>query len=355
MDLRQADLQLAAARHLRWMPALVQITPTEIVIDGWALSVWENPDQMRFLINGVDFDEVTWMPSVDLRGHFSAVPNIARARFRCRHRMKPGWEAFPGGFARFNVTSHYGEHRRSYRTAWFIADPALETQMPLPAQISRINTTDDTMVFRLGGATIVNRVEQLLQDRFERSLGSFEAILDWGCGAGRVTRYLTRFSTAVTGIDIDPDNIVGCQQALPMARFHQVATVPPTQLPDAAFDLVLGMSVLTHLKETAQFEWLAELQRITRPGALLLLSVQGLAQSALYQTPVEMVLATHAQGFYYVGHNSQLADVIAEPEYYSNVIQSPDYIQTRWGEYFDVLEIVEAIAGNQDLVILRRR
>ena len=41
--------------------------------------------------------------------------------------------------------------------------------------------------------------------------------------------------------------------------------------------------MLPHLSEAEQDSWLAELQRLTRPGALLLLSVQGLTHMALYR------------------------------------------------------------------------
>jgi len=54
-----------------------------------------------------------------------------------------------------------------------------------------------------------------------------------------------------------------------------VALQPPTGLPAQGFDLVYGISVLSHLSEPDQFAWLAELARLTRPGALLLLSTLG--------------------------------------------------------------------------------
>lgn len=356
MDIYQADTQLAAAKHLRWMPDHIYAVDGEITVEGWALTVWDSQDQQRFLVNGVDFDQVEWpIASPDLLGPFSNIPNAAASRFRCRHRAADGWDVFPGGFASFNVTSRFGEHRLSYRTAWYLADPAREPAMPSLTQIARVIGSGDANAFRIGGATIVKRFEQLLLERLGRPFASFEAILDWGCGAGRLSRYLSMLSPSVTGIDIDTDNVAGCALALASARFLQVDLMPPTSLPDAAFDLVVGVSVLTHLDEPVQNAWLAELRRITRPGALLLLSVEGLAQMALYRRPAELRRETYRKGILDGGVNTQLQGVISDDVYYRNMMHSPDYIMTAWSAWFDVLDIVEGIAGNQDVVLLRRR
>jgi hypothetical protein len=50
-----------------------------------------------------------------------------------------------------------------------------------------------------------------------------------------------------------------------------------------------------------------------------------------------------------------LQQVIHDPDYYRNTFHSPNYIMTHWSRCFDVLDILEGMAGNQDLVLLRRR
>lgn len=355
MNTLLTDMQLSAARSLGWMPGDVHISPTEILVEGWALRLWDHGERPRFLINGEDFAEVAWpLPAPDVHGVFPMLMPEGCTRFHARHPVTPGDSLFPQGFARFNVTGRLGEHRHSYRTAWFVADPAIEPPVPTPERITRVIGSDSAPMFLLGGATIAHRIQGLLLDRFDRPLSSFRAILDWGCGAGRVTRYLGMMSPVVTGVDIDADNLQHSAASLPGVAFEQVGLYPPTALVDGRFDLVIGLSVLTHLQESAQDQWLAELRRIVEPGGILLLSVQGLAQSALYRAPVERQLRAHREGFLYVGPDGQLDDVVAEPGYYSHIIQSHEYIMVHWGRYFEVLDIVEGIAGNQDLVVLRR-
>lgn len=357
MDIYQADMQLSAARHLRWMPDQLRANDHEFYMDGWALSLWDAPEQLRFLINGQDFARVEWqMASPDIEQHFDSLPHTSAARFRCWHPIETGKSIYQdGGFVRLNVTGPFGEHRHSYRAAWFSGDPGLEVAMPSPAQIDRVIGPGQVDMFKLGGATIFKRVEYLLQERFGRTLDSFGAVLDWGCGAGRLTRYLPLKSASVTGIDIDPDNIRGCAQTIGNARFQQVGLHPPTDFSAGSFGLVIGISVLTHLSEPNQNAWLGELQRIVSPGGLVLLSIQGMAQSALYRMPSERRLAVQREGILNLGSNPQLDEVLDAPNYYVDVVHSHEYVMTHWSRYFDVLDIVEAIAGNQDLVIMRRR
>ena len=78
----------------------------------------------------------------------------------------------------------------------------------------------------------------------------------------------------VHGTDIDAEIIGGCGRTFPWA--YQVAPhTPRSHIPDHHFDLVINHSVFTHLDEHHQNLWLAELQRIAEPGALLLLTIKG--------------------------------------------------------------------------------
>lgn len=157
----------------------MQVSGDELVIEGWALGLWDVPS--RVLVNGLDAVDVAWrIASPDMLAKFGAVPNASASRFFARCRLPSDQTLFPDGFVRVNVTEAFGEHRLSYRTAWYLADPALEPETPTPARIARVIGAPDVNAFRLGGATIVKRFEQLLPERFEQPISSFESILDWG-------------------------------------------------------------------------------------------------------------------------------------------------------------------------------
>ena len=130
---------------------------------------------------------------------------------------------------------------------------------------------------------------------------------------------------------------------------------PPTLFAEEQFDLVIGTSVFTHLAKDVQLAWLGELRRITSRGAVLLMSVHGLSQLALYRAPTEYFVTIERQGLYEAEDNPQLDGMIGEANYYKNVYHSHDYIYSEWGRFFEVIDIVDALASNQDLVVLYRR
>lgn len=356
MPLFEADLQLTVVKHLKWMPDRITIEAESLVMEGWAVGLWDMQNEYRFLINGVDFDIVEWpLPSPDLLVCFPDIPLAATSRFRCTHYFLDKRALFPGGMARLNVTDRFGEQIWSYRTAWFLADRQGAPPLPPMAQIAKVIGVTDENAFLWGGATIVSRFACLLAERFGRPIASFSAILDWGCGVGRLTRHLLPYGPWVTGMDMDPEAIFSCKATLSNADFMQVGLLPPTPVESARFDLVLGLSVMPHLTEAVQDAWLAELQRITVPGGLLLLSIQGLTQMALYRVPIDRKLAAQRIGFHDACGSVPAEAAIEAAMYPRDILHSPNYILSHWGKYFEILDIIEAIAGNQDVVVMRRR
>jgi len=106
-------------------------------------------------------------------------------------------------------------------------------------------------------------------------LDEVRAVLDFGCGCGRVTRYWADFSGDVCGSDVSDAAIAWCRANLSFARFETNALAPPLALPDASFDLVYALSVFTHLTEELQLAWRDELRRVLRPGGRLLATTHG--------------------------------------------------------------------------------
>lgn len=101
-----------------------------------------------------------------------------------------------------------------------------------------------------------------------------DSILDFGCGCGRVIRYLNHLS-GLHGTDYNRKAIEWCTDHLPFAQFGTNELVPPLRYRDGQFSLVYAFSVLTHLPEDVQLRWLQEFHRIIRTGGHLILSTHG--------------------------------------------------------------------------------
>jgi SAM-dependent methyltransferase len=112
------------------------------------------------------------------------------------------------------------------------------------------------------------------------------AVLDVGCGVGRVARPLAGYLSAdgsYDGFDVDREGVGWCRRRYARHRnFHfRVADVHHRRFnprgehaaaeyrfpyEDASFDFVILTSVLTHLLESETDHYLAETARVLRPG-----------------------------------------------------------------------------------------
>ena len=99
--------------------------------------------------------------------------------------------------------------------------------------------------------------------------------LDFGCGCGRIARHLLHNAriSSLAGVDVDAGHVKWMKRHLP-GEWHVIAPRPPTGLAASRFDVIVSVSVFTHLDEAAQDSWLAELVRLLRPGGFLLATTQ---------------------------------------------------------------------------------
>lgn len=211
-----------------------------------------------------------------------------------------------------------------------------------------------------------------------RSLEDFEAalaavgetlagrrrILEFGCGCGRIMRWMEALggTRTLVGTDIDARAIEWAAANLPFASFDVNEGLPPTRYHDGEFDLILNHSVFTHLDETYQDRWLGELQRITGPGGLVVLSIHGehafrvseghLEEGSRQRQEWRAVL--ERDGILFVSDDTYVGS--AFPDFYHTAFHAPWYVFEHWSRWFDVLAYLpESSLDFQDQIVLRRR
>ncbi len=112
-------------------------------------------------------------------------------------------------------------------------------------------------------------------DRAGVSLETSGHILEFGCGDGRMIRWLEHLAgdREVWGTDIDSGRIIWCKQNLsPPFHFITTTTVPHLPFEDRFFGFIYAGSVFTHIDDLAD-TWIAELRRVLRPGGKLFITV----------------------------------------------------------------------------------
>jgi SAM-dependent methyltransferase len=235
------------------------------------------------------------------------------------------------------------------------------SNQPLPPQNLRlrVGATIDPVSFVRMGSSAFARIQRALEEYSGRKICDFPRILDWGCGCGRTLRYLSDGLTnyRLTGVDIDSGAIDWCREAFPHHEFLTINSRPPTPIPDETFDLIYGISVMTHLRQADHFSWLRELSRLSKPGGIVLLTTMG--EMAFWRGKLPWSLLAPWQfenrGFFDSGRNSDLGELDIDADYYRNIFISHDYIAQYWTAYFNLLDILPgAICNVQDLVILQK-
>jgi SAM-dependent methyltransferase len=232
------------------------------------------------------------------------------------------------------------------RSAPVDADDALP--VPPPRLIVRVAGTADVAWFLEGGRLGAASVRGALQQQGV-ALDQLGAMLDFGCGCGRVTRNWAGLSDVeVVGTDLSRPAVDWCRRNLPFARFEENGLEPPLVFGDQSFDLVYALSVFTHLTAELQLAWRDELRRVLRPGGFLLVTTHGRSYAPRLTTEER---ERFERGELVV----RWADVAG-----SNLCSAyhPEaYLRDTFAQGFEFLQLdAEGARGNptQDLVVLRR-
>ena len=94
------------------------------------------------------------------------------------------------------------------------------------------------------------------------------ALLDVGCGTGTTDRYLVGQVRTLHGVDVSEGMLAMARQNVPGAHYlsYDGATLPFDR---ATFDVVVAICALHHVPPAEQERFVAELNRVTRPGGLI--------------------------------------------------------------------------------------
>jgi SAM-dependent methyltransferase len=233
--------------------------------------------------------------------------------------------------------------------------PPEAATMPDPGDdlIARVVGGPDHTWFFWTGRESVRETERTLAIA-SRSLESFESILDFGCGCGRMLLWMEELSRTSTlyGTDIDDEAIAWCRENIPYATTSVNGGDPPLPFADGSFDLVFNHSVFTHIDERRQDAWLTELRRVVRPSGFVVLSTHG--EVALGDDPWGIRQRLEDNGI--VFQPDLYPSDFPLPDWYQNTYHAPWYVFEHWGRWFDIRGYVPGAAlGVQDHVLLQRK
>jgi SAM-dependent methyltransferase len=222
---------------------------------------------------------------------------------------------------------------------------------PPPSLRLKVGGAIDRQEFLDIGNRNADDIDHILQTQLKKNLSSFHDVLDFGCGCGRTLIWLYHLTSKPKyyGTDIDKEAIEWCKNNLKFAEFGINNALPPMRYMSDTFDIVLAISVFTHLDEGMQLAWIQELYRVLKPKGILLISVHG--ENALKNKPKNIREEFESKGFVFV---KVLRGKF--PTWYQLSYQTETYIRQKYDRYFKLVSYLErALNNHQDVALLEKR
>lgn len=193
------------------------------------------------------------------------------------------------------------------------------------------------------------------------SLEQSRRILDFGCSAGRMIRWLAPYAEEreIWGVDIASKPIHwATQHCSPPFFFATNTTLPPLPFESGTFDLIYCGSVFTHIADLAEI-WLLELKRLLKPGGFLYATVHDkhtidllLTQFSTTALSRGLVRAGEKTGCL-KGNFAKL--VFARSPKGAQVFYDLEHLRRHWGRHFEFVSVVEEAYGYQTALILKKK
>ncbi len=193
------------------------------------------------------------------------------------------------------------------------------------------------------------------------SIAPFKTIMDFGCGHGRVLRWLRAAypEAEIIGSDIDQDGVAFCASQLgskPLQSFVDIDQIQPGR----SFDLIFAGSVITHLPEKSSVALIERFIDWLNPGGIAVFSAHGATAVAAQQRATmdytlggngALALAGYDQSGYgyadYPGQNGYGVS-FTRPTWFCDLLSSMPEV-----ENFAVIE--RAWDHHHDMIALKRR
>jgi ubiquinone/menaquinone biosynthesis C-methylase UbiE len=193
-------------------------------------------------------------------------------------------------------------------------------------------------------------------------------VLDFGCGAGRMIRWLDKVAAQceIWGLDINARCIKWCQQNLsPPFNFATITITPHLPFEDRYFDFIYCGSVFSHIDDLAD-AWLLELKRITAPGGRIFITVHDKHTADLVMNhPEECRSYAHRTDWFrslLMSYDKRANFTKSDYDMFSiypggpqsQVFYDIDFLRRHWERILDVLSVTPEAHGYQTAILLKK-
>jgi SAM-dependent methyltransferase len=207
-------------------------------------------------------------------------------------------------------------------------------------------------------------------------IGLCRAVLDFGCGWGRIIRFFLKDvePEKLSGVDHSEEAVRACRETNKWSKFTLVEPDPPTLLTPESFGLIYLYSVFSHLPEDMHWTLLKEFHRLLAPGGMFIATTRPrdfihdcktlrddprlnekpdwLKVSARTFTDVDATISAYDNGqFCYESVGAE-----GRWSFWGEACIPRGYVERRWREIFDVCDYIEdREVCPQNVIVARKR
>jgi SAM-dependent methyltransferase len=241
-----------------------------------------------------------------------------------------------------------------------------------PLEMRRLEAAPEEPIYLWTGLVDITNFFAIYQRQGTPPADRKPRVLDFGCGSGRIARYLNMHEAVEAfGVDANPLLVEWCQ--LNLDRVVTLLQAGRQRLPfgDALFDFVYTMSLFTGAAQSRMQQCFDEVTRVLAPGGLLLAVTYGPAalntirgspaHQAMLQIDeartAELIETLPAEGRIHLPYAAGTARADQADEHDGYTFIHPDYPAEHWNTAaFEVLQHMPGgLRGWQDIVVLRRK
>ena len=186
-----------------------------------------------------------------------------------------------------------------------------------------------------------------------------QRILDFGCGSGRLIRWLADLAEGshIHGVDIQAEHVLWCKQNLqPPFHFAVTTIVPHLPFEDSYFDLIYAGSVFTHIDDLVD-SWLLELRRTLKPGGRLYVTLHdntsvSMLRNELREHPLGVLYGSSPEFVDYSERDFAVFTIGRSEE--SQVFYDLEYFRVLVAPLYEVLAVEARAYGHQTAILLQK-
>src|SRR6266850_2814190 len=239
--------------------------------------------------------------------------------------------------------------------AWMLPlldGPPAGRALPVPPQELWLGYGRTPEEYLANGKRDVDKMQEVLA-KADVELAACPRILDLGCGAGRMLRWLDAGEREIWGADVSGPHIMWCQGHLsPPYRFLTSTSCPHLPFESRYFDLIYAGSLFTHISDLVE-TWLLEIRRLLKPGAAAYVTIHDehtlRALDRFRERPLARRLNAEppARQFW----KGPFGMFTLRRGFNALVFYDDRFIRTSWGRLFDVVSITPEAYDLQSAVV----